>query len=262
MNPIIQQPQPRSVIQVWQFVLLGWLLLAGWTQTTWAIEFVSTDAQTSLVELYTSEGCSSCPPADHFVSQFKQTEGLWTQYLPLSFHVDYWDWLGWADRFASPAYSERQRNHQRQGGVGSVYTPGFIINGTEWTGFFNTIRSLPPSETKPGPLKLTVQQQQVVVTFQSETTTHPLTFHLAVLGMGLQTSVQAGENRGHTLQHDFVVLHHQQTTGQQQAHFQLPLIAKHKPKQFALVAWVAPVDALRPIQAVGGPLPTGTINQR
>lgn len=241
------------------WVLLGGLLL-GWPIGTLAIEFISPESQTTLVELYTSEGCSSCPPADHFVSQFKQTEGLWQTYLPLSFHVDYWDWLGWRDRFASADFSERQRTHHRQGALSSVYTPGFVINGAEWTGFFNTIRSLPQSEAKPGRLHLTVQKQQVLLTFQGNTE-RPLTYHLAVLGLGLSTAVQAGENRGHTLEHDFVMLHHQQTTGPGPAQFRLPLITQHDPEQFALVAWVSPTDSLRPIQAVGGPLPPGTLNR-
>ena len=64
--------------------------------------FESGPQQISLVELYTSEGCSSCPPAEAWLSRLKEEPGLWKNFVPIAFHVDYWDRLGWRDRFSSP----------------------------------------------------------------------------------------------------------------------------------------------------------------
>jgi hypothetical protein len=86
------------------------------------LEFESSAARVSLLELYTSEGCSSCPPADRFVNGLKSDRRLWREVVPVAFHVDYWDYIGWQDRFASPQYSERQRSYARSGYVKGVYT--------------------------------------------------------------------------------------------------------------------------------------------
>src|SRR5437868_3719162 len=72
--------------------------------------FQSGEDQTVLLELYTSEGCSSCPPAEQWMTQLKNAPGLWKSFVPVAFHVDYWDYLGWKDVLSSPNYSQRQRN--------------------------------------------------------------------------------------------------------------------------------------------------------
>ena len=112
--------------------------------------FSSGEQQTRLVELYTSEGCSSCPPADRWLTRFKTRPDLWTVYVPVAFHVDYWNYLGWADRFSRKAHTRRQARYKRQGGVNSVYTPGFVINGYEWRGFFSGNASLPAGKDAAG----------------------------------------------------------------------------------------------------------------
>ncbi len=221
------------------------------------ITFSSSKEQTLLIELYSSEGCSSCPPADHFISQFKSSPDLWTKYIPLVFHVDYWDYLGWQDVFAHAEYSNRQRTNKQQANISSVYTPGFVVNGEEWTGFFKVLRTLPETTAQPGSLSVTIDRHLATVSFtqaQSE-----LTYHLAILGMKLETQIKAGENKGHLLTHDFVVLNHQSLTGTGRVTFELPLIVKHRPKQLAMVAWVSEQDSLKPIQAVGNFLPDNTI---
>ena len=112
------------------FLSLGQQALADQTLT-------SGGKPPQLIELFTSEGCSSCPPADLWISGLKNNEGLWTEYVPLAFHVDYWDWIGWKDRFASAAHTNRQRRYEQTRQVGSVYTPGFVVAGEEWRGFFS-----------------------------------------------------------------------------------------------------------------------------
>src|SRR5271155_1572909 len=91
--------------------------------------FDSTTRRVSLLELYTSEGCSSCPPAEEWLSKLKENPRLWKDYVPVAFHVDYWDGLGWPDRFASPAYTQRQRSYAQVWGGDTVYTPELVVDG-------------------------------------------------------------------------------------------------------------------------------------
>ena len=93
--------------------------------------FESGPQQTALVELYTSEGCSSCPPAEAWMSRLKGDPGLWKKFVPIAFHVDYWDRLGWRDRFSSKEWTERQSRYSSLWGSSSVYTPAVVLNGNE-----------------------------------------------------------------------------------------------------------------------------------
>src|SRR6266568_5478088 len=118
------------------------------------ITFQSEERQTSLIELYTSEGCSSCPPAEAWLSRLKESPGLWRDFVPLAFHVDYWDYLGWGDPWANKSFSDRQRAYAKQWRSDSVYTPGFVLNGKEWRDW-SLSKSIPTSTAKPGTLKAT-----------------------------------------------------------------------------------------------------------
>lgn len=80
-----------------------------------------------VVELYTSQGCAACPPADDLLNQIADHGAV----LPLALHVDYWDYIGWADTFGKPAFSERQKSYARKMGRKSVYTPQMIIGGLD-----------------------------------------------------------------------------------------------------------------------------------
>jgi hypothetical protein len=90
-----------------------------------------------VVELYTSQGCSSCPPADEFVAMLASDPRI----LPLALHVDYWDYIGWADHFAQAAFSDRQRDYARAIGSRTIYTPQLIIGGAD------RIEGFAPAET-------------------------------------------------------------------------------------------------------------------
>jgi hypothetical protein len=94
--------------------------------------FKSGENQAALVELYTSEGCSSCPPAEAWLSRLKDGPGLWKEFVPVAFHVDYWDYLGWRDKWSAEAFSARQRAYASAWHNDNIYTPGFILNGSEW----------------------------------------------------------------------------------------------------------------------------------
>lgn len=80
-----------------------------------------------VVELFTSQGCSACPPADRFLAQLADRDDV----IALALHVDYWDYLGWTDTFASPAFSKRQKDYGRAAGARSVYTPQMIVGGVD-----------------------------------------------------------------------------------------------------------------------------------
>lgn len=100
------------------------------------VVFQSADRQTALLELYTSEGCSSCPPAEAWLSKLKNEPGLWSEYVPVAFHVDYWNGLGWRDRLSNEQYSERQRSYAQSWSAQEIYTPELVLNGKEWHNWF------------------------------------------------------------------------------------------------------------------------------
>src|SRR3569832_2853705 len=86
---------------------------------------------TPVVELYTSEGCSSCPPADRWLSALKD-DAAKGRVVAQAFHVGYWDYIGWADRFASPVFTVRQRQVASWNRQSTIYTPQIVRNGLDW----------------------------------------------------------------------------------------------------------------------------------
>jgi hypothetical protein len=169
----------------------------------------------AVLELYTSEGCSSCPPADHQMSTLAPSGFTPDRVVPLVFHVDYWDYIGWKDRFASPAYSVRQRDLANLGGARVVYTPQFFLNGQDFRGSQSRLKSL------IGELNKTPARADIQIGLEATTAAQwdivgqihvPLAasatdavVYLAVYESRLASAVKAGENKGVTLKHDFVV---------------------------------------------------------
>jgi hypothetical protein len=213
------------------------------------LHFESGTEQTQLIELYTSQGCSSCPPAEDWLRQFTKSPRLWSQIIPIAMHVDYWDDLGWKDPFANPAHGQRQRSYQQKGHVSSVYTPGFVINGQEWRDFFGS-RSLPTLTGKAGSLKATIKNQQLTVDYDGQK--KPLVLHLALLGFGLKTAVNRGENRQRVLEENFVSL--AQTKAQSSNnHWQLDIpTSPVKAERYGLAIWIEQPTKMIPVQATGG----------
>src|SRR5215471_15461328 len=142
----------RRVIAV--VVIMIWLA-AGYTFASEPKTFESSDAQSSLIELFTSEGCSSCPPAEKWLSGLKSNQELWKKIVPVAFHVDYWDHLGWRDRFAKPQFTSRQQHYASTWGSDSVYTPAFVVNGKEWRDWFGG-NLTPTSSTKVGVFRVSL----------------------------------------------------------------------------------------------------------
>ena len=211
--------------------------------------FSSGPDRVSLIELYTSEGCSSCPPAETRLSAMREDSGLWKTFVPVAFHVTYWDNLGWADASAQEKFTERQRALAASWGSSSIYTPCFVRDGKEWRENFVA------SHEKPGVLTLKKSESsEIEITFQP---TQPGTYeiHFATIGNGIETKVRAGENAGRTLRHDFVALSLQDAPldANGRVVFHLPKPGKNPPPEFGLVAWVTQRGEV--IQAVGGMLP-------
>jgi hypothetical protein len=96
-------------------------MVAAATLSAAAFQFQSAERRAALLEVFTSEGCSSCPPAESWLSHLKEAPGLWNDFVPVAFHVDYWDYLGWRDRWASKEFSDRQRAFAQSWGIDSLY---------------------------------------------------------------------------------------------------------------------------------------------
>jgi hypothetical protein len=208
--------------------------------------------QVSLLEMYTSEGCSSCPPAESWLSGLKTDGRLWKEIVPVAFHVDYWDDLGWKDRFAKREYTSRQRAYSVVWGASSVYTPGFVFDGQEWKGWFNGAPLPEPGDRPAGMLEVKIDGQTVTITFSKNSSVKELEAHLVPLAMDVSSEVRAGENRGRTLAHSFVALDlisRKLSDKDGELTVELPFdYAAAK----AVAVWVTLGGSVRPIQAAGG----------
>jgi len=158
-----------------------------------------------VVELYTSEGCNSCPPADRWLRALKGRPDV----VALAFHVDYWDRLGWKDRFASAAYTQRQVEQQRVNGARFPYTPQVVVDGhdrKDWPG----IAVETPTRPSPVAITLTRDGERVVASIVVVgTAPSRLAAYWALTESSHRTAVKAGENEGATLAHEFVVREYQ-----------------------------------------------------
>lgn len=222
--------------------------------------FSSGEQQVTMIELFTSEGCSSCPPADRWLSGLKSDSGLWKRFVPIGFHVDYWDYIGWEDRFAQAEYSARQRQYAVEGGSRTVYTPGVFHQGEEWLGW-RSRGSIAIDDAKVGELTVRINDKDAAIQFENlNPDIERLTAHVAVLGMNLETFVRAGENKGRRLNHDFVALdiassRLKRSGSSFTAVTRLPKISSDA-DSLALAVWVSEVGTQAPIQSVGGYLPS------
>jgi hypothetical protein len=225
------------------------------------LRFSSGTARVDLIELYTSEGCSSCPPADQWLASQAARPGLWKEFVPLAFHVNYWDSLGWKDRLSTPDFTAREYAFASAWGSGNVYTPCFVRNGAEWRPQLGS----PGTPGAPaGLLSVEVEAGACRATYTPEPggTGGAYELHVALLGGGLSSRVTAGENSGHTLTHDFVVvglasasLAQDAPRGALSAALPLPRPIVPDSKRRALAAWVTRSGDLVPLQATGGWLP-------
>ncbi len=220
------------------------------------IQFNSVEQQVALIELYTSQGCSSCPPADEWVSELQNEPKLWAEFVPVIFHVDYWDYLGWKDRFSKQKYSDRHRLHKHQGHTDVVYTPGFFLNGKEWRSRFG--RSVPTlGEKDVGKINATLNGNMLKVKFHSVSDINNATLNVAILGFGYQTPIKSGENSNRLLREDFVLLTHLKSTSTDSSwQLELPKQIKPHANKYGIAIWINQDSDLTPLQATGGWLPS------
>lgn len=213
------------------------------------LHFKSTQDKTMLIELYSSEGCSSCPSAEKWLNTFTTNPAVFKTVIPLAFHVSYWNRLGWSDVFAKSSFDNRQRDYRSMGHTSSVYTPQFVVNAQEWRGWFEgTPLSLP--EQKSGILEASIDKEHVTINYQDSTKNY--TLHSALLGFGLVSQVKNGENGGRTLEHDFVVLEHKSESFNKGHKVSTKLSSKVVAKRYAYVVWLSEPDTGAIIQATGG----------
>ena len=168
----------------------------------------------AVVELYTSEGSSSCPPADRWLSRLAAAASS-GRVVPLAFHVNYWDYIGWKDAFASERATERQRAIQKAAAARHVYTPQVVLAGRDYTGWRSSKwgEALEAVQRRPAraSIELTVRSDSVrgievaSVAQAAGTVGADLIVLVAATQNGLASRVTAGENRGERLAHDFVV---------------------------------------------------------
>jgi hypothetical protein len=238
-------------------MILG--MLAGIAANGAPIQFQSSERQVALVELYTSEGCSSCPPAESWLSGLKEKPGLWNDFVPVAFHVDYWNNLGWSDKWSSKQYTDRQRDYTAAWGSDTIYTPEFVLNGREWHNWFGLKGAPGLSGTKAGVLKVNSEDSDhwrvSFVPAAGGTTSYEV--NIALLAADLGSDVKAGENAGRHLQHDFAVLKLiQQPLVREndgfQGTFTMAAGKKTLEGRLALAVWVTRSGSLEPVQAVGG----------
>jgi hypothetical protein len=221
--------------------------------------FESGEAPATLLELFTSEGCSSCPVADLWISRLRTSGELWKSIVPVAYHVDYWDRLGWRDRFARREFTARQNRYAAEWGSGSVYTPAFVRNGREWRGWSDS-GTVPRATGAPaGVLRVSLDgTHHASVTFapSAAPVEQTLQVRLALLGMNLESKVARGENSGRKLHHDFVVLETAASKLQRSGdHYSAELTLPNEQsadQPGALAVWVTSGDSPAPIQATGG----------
>lgn len=228
------------------------------------LEFNSGHHRVAMIELFTSEGCNTCPPADRWLSSLEHHSGLWTSFVPVAFHVDYWDYIGWQDRFARAEFGHRQQRYASEGNSRFVYTPGMFRNGLEWQGWRRNALVDAGSELV-GNLHLGVDGDTARLQFDPAAEHDRVRAHVAILGMNLETRVHAGENDGKTLHHDFVVLELRSIPmhmagGALTATVRLAVVSPET-SELAIVAWVSRGGSPTPLQAVGGYLPAETVEQ-
>ncbi|MCB9091460.1 MAG: DUF1223 domain-containing protein [Halobacteriovoraceae bacterium] len=186
-----------------------WVLVVFFLNASLSLaqEWESGVNQVSLVELFTSESCSSCPPAEKWLNGMIDDEGLWKNYVPVEYHVDYWNHLSWKDPFSKELFTERQRTYAKQLKSKSVFTPQILVNG------ISNIKATAPypeaRKTKVGQLKVKFNSKEDVADVVFTPAKKNLTKFKcegALLGGGFQNKIKAGENSGKNLSHEFVVL--------------------------------------------------------
>lgn len=219
-------------------------------------------SRAALVELYTSEGCSSCPPADEALRLLHRAAGPGAEVIPLALHVSYWDRIGWKDMYAQKTFDDRQQSLVSAAGGKLVYTPQFFVNGRElrsWNGSMQ--RTLAEAGTRPPGAHITLTSAQpkpgaisLDAVAMAPPTTGRQALFVALTESALVSHVTRGENSGATLHHDATVRTWigpvALTAGKASIRQQVPLAPDWNPAHLHAVAFVQDIDDGAILQAV------------
>lgn len=159
-----------------------------------------------LIELFTSQGCSSCPPADKLAAKLAQDP----KHIVVSFNVDYWDYLGWRDTLAKPEYSQRQYDYAKSRGDGSVYTPQMVINGASHavgsnSKEVNTRLAAAGAEAMPAQISLEMTAHEISIRIAASKSDGEATLWLMAIAPTIKQVIERGENAGSTISYVNVV---------------------------------------------------------
>ncbi len=183
--------------------------LLVWFSAIWmALASFAAAEETVVVELFTSQGCSSCPPADKILSELSKRDDI----IALALHVDYWDYIGWKDAFADPAHTIRQRGYSRAAGKQTIYTPQMVVGGVDHVVGSNPMKLMDTIEAhrarvKPASVTLGRDGDRVSVSIRA---TGPMPSGGAVVQVATVTpmetvEIRRGENAGRTLNYHNIV---------------------------------------------------------
>ena len=214
----------------------------------------------ALVELYTSEGCSSCPPADRWLSNVGKAFAT-EQVVPLALHVDYWDYIGWKDPFARREFSQRQRRLSQLQRLALVYTPQVLVQGAEFRTWGSSEFERTVARINAQPARSQIQLEIGAITpkvlrVRVEAAVHDASqraeagLYLAAYENRLETRVTAGENSGRVLSHDHVALEWQGPYALGSRELDLPLLPKAKLADSGVVAFVQNRRTAQVLQAL------------
>ena len=158
-----------------------------------------------VVELFTSQGCSSCPPADALLAELGQRDDV----IALALHVDYWDYIGWKDVFAQPKFTKRQKGYAVAGGWRMIYTPQMVINGTDdvvGSRPMKLAEAIQRHMTQPVKVDLDISRNGDVLTIRAENLGQAEPYEVHVVRYEEEESVRIlrGENAGHTLTYSHI----------------------------------------------------------
>lgn len=226
------------------------------------LSVTSSEFKTPVVELYTSEGCSSCPPADNWLRRLGQSLNHDFNAVPLAFHVDYWNYLGWTDPYSKPSFTKRQReapaNLRRGGGI---YTPEFLVDGREVRGDAAIFRSIRNANSQQAGATIRVNlvshgtdRIEARIDVDNHSAFDHARAYVAIYESGIIRKIGGGENHGRTLKHDFVVRHWSRPIvirrGVTQADFDVEIPADWSRPNLGLAAVVVDRDSGETVQAV------------
>lgn len=191
-----QNDEQVTNMRLASLITAAWVALAGFAQ---ADEVV-------VVELFTSQGCSSCPPADKILGELGERDNV----IALALHVDYWDYLGWKDAFASPDHTKRQRAYARAKGERTIYTPQMVIGGVDHVvgsramKVSNTVRKH-ERQSLPVKVDLVRQGDRVVIRADGRGNLPDMVVQLVTYTPEATVKIRRGENAGRTITYHNVV---------------------------------------------------------